>query len=104
MAFSEYMNFNIEPNTHSTKVDNNYLFIGSAKMAIQVLAKANVRPENIMFLNLICAPEGLKALTDEYPQVQVVTGAIDDCLDENRFIVPGLGDYGDRYYGTEGSI
>jgi len=77
---------------------------GSAKMAIQVLAKANVRPENIMFLNLICAPEGLKALTDEYPQVQVVTGAIDDCLDENRFIVPGLGDYGDRYYGTEGSI
>ena len=81
-----------------------YVFIGSAKMAIQVLAKVNVRPENIMFLNLICAPEGLKALTDEYPQVQVVTGAIDDCLDENRFIVPGLGDYGDRYYGTEGSI
>ena len=39
-------------------------------MAIQVLAKANVRPENIMFLNLICAPEGLKALTDEYPQVE----------------------------------
>ena len=87
-----------------TNVANNSLFIGSAKMAIQVLAKANVRPENIMFLNLICAPEGLKALTDEYPQVQVVTGAIDDCLDENRFIVPGLGDYGDRYYGTEGSI
>ena len=91
-------------NVRGTKVANNYLFLGSAKMAIQVLAKANVRPENIMFLNLICAPEGLKALTDEYPQVQVVTGAIDDCLDENRFIVPGLGDYGDRYYGTEGSI
>ena len=40
-------------------------------MAIQVLMEANVLPENIMFLNLICAPEGLKALTDEYPQVQV---------------------------------
>lgn len=73
---------------------------GSAKMAIQVLVESDVRPENIMFLNLICAPEGLKALTEEYPQVQVVTGAIDDFLNEDRFIVPGLGDYGDRYYGT----
>ena len=35
--------------------------------------------------------------------LQVVTGAIDECLNEDRFIVPGLGDYGDRYYGTEGS-
>eukprot|EP00093_Oithona_nana_P006740 06740.XXX_128766_130599_1 [CDS] Oithona nana genome sequencing. len=73
---------------------------GSAKMAISVLVDSGVCLENIMFLNLICAPEGLKALTEEYPQVQVVTGAIDDHLDEHRFIVPGLGDYGDRYYGT----
>ena len=71
-----------------------------AKMAISVLVDSGVLTENIMFLNLICAPEGLKALTEEYPQVQVVTGAIDDRLDEHRFIVPGLGDYGDRYYGT----
>ena len=69
-------------------------------MAISVLVDSGVRPENIMFLNLICAPEGLRALTEEYPQVQVVTGAIDECLNEDRFIVPGLGDYGDRYYGT----
>jgi len=69
-------------------------------MAISVLVDSGVCLENIMFLNLICAPEGLKALTEEYPQVQVVTGAIDDHLDEHRFIVPGLGDYGDRYYGT----
>ena len=69
-------------------------------MAISVLLDSGVRPERIMFLNLICAPEGLKALTAEYPQVQVVTGAIDECLNEDRFIVPGLGDYGDRYYGT----
>ena len=76
-------------------------FPGSAKMAMQVLVDSDVRPENVMFLNLICAPEGLKALTSEYPQVQVVTGAIDECLNQDRFIVPGLGDYGDRYYGTE---
>ena len=76
------------------------LSLGSAKMAIKVLMESGVSPANIMFLNLICAPEGLKALTEEYPKVQVVTGAIDKYLNEDRFIVPGLGDYGDRYYGT----
>ena len=70
-------------------------------MAISVLAESGVEPKNIMFLNLICAPEGIEALTSEYPDVQVVTGAIDQCLNEDRFIVPGLGDYGDRYYGTQ---
>lgn len=73
---------------------------GSAKMAISVLVESGVMPENIMFLNLICAPEGLDNLTEEYPQVQIVTGAIDKQLNQHRFIVPGLGDYGDRYYGT----
>ena len=69
-------------------------------MAIKVLIESGVETKNIMFLNLICAPEGIDALTSEYPEVKVVTGAIDDHLDEDRFIVPGLGDYGDRYYGT----
>jgi len=71
---------------------------GSAKMALNVLIESGVSPKNVMFLNLICAPEGLKALTEEYPDVQVVTGAVDECLNKDRFIVPGLGDYGDRYY------
>ena len=69
-------------------------------MAIKVLIESGVDTKNTMFLNLIFAPEGIDALTSEYPEVQVVTGAIDDYLDEERFIVPGLGDYGDRYYGT----
>ena len=43
-------------------------------MAIKVLTESDVLPENIMFLNLICAPEGLEALSKEYPQVKVVTG------------------------------
>ncbi len=70
-------------------------------MAISVLVDSGVEPSNIMFLNLICAPEGLMALSEEYPQVQIITAAIDECLNEQRFIVPGLGDYGDRYYKTE---
>lgn len=74
---------------------------GSAKMAIKVLTECGVLPQNIMFLNLICAPEGIKALHSEYPEVHIITAAIDLKLDEHKFIVPGLGDYGDRYYGTE---
>ena len=70
-------------------------------MAISVLVESGVEPKNIMFLNLICAPEGIDALTSEYPELMVVTGAIDQYLNEDRFIVPGLGDYGDRYYGTQ---
>lgn len=74
---------------------------GSAKMAISVLMESGVEPKNIMFLNLICAPEGIEALIKEFPEVKVVTGAVDQYLNEERFIVPGLGDYGDRYYGTQ---
>jgi uracil phosphoribosyltransferase len=48
-----------------------YPFPGSARMAISVLADSGVEPKNIMFLNLICAPEGINALTAEYPEVQV---------------------------------
>ena len=74
---------------------------GSARLALQVLVDSGVDPKNVMFLNLICAPEGLRQLRQDYPDVQVVTGAIDSHLNEKAYIVPGLGDYGDRYYGTE---
>lgn len=73
---------------------------GSAKRAIAVLIEAGVKEEHIMFLNLVCCPEGIRNLFDAYPKVSVITGAIDYCLNEHKFIVPGLGDYGDRYYGT----
>jgi len=74
---------------------------GSAKMALNVLTKAGVAQHDLMFLNLICCPEGLANLYDEYPNIKVVTGAVDDYLNDQKFVVPGLGDYGDRYYQTE---
>ena len=46
-----------------------YYFIGSARLAVKILVESGVSPKNIMFLNLICAPEGLKALREEYPEV-----------------------------------
>ena len=74
---------------------------GSAKMAISTLmSQFKVDPANIIFANMICAPEGLKAIAEEYPQVRIVTVAIDDHLNDEKFIVPGLGDYGDRFFNT----
>ena len=71
---------------------------GSAVDAIrQIKAKGG---KNIRFLCIIAAPEGLEALTKAHPDVQVYCAALDDCLNENKYIVPGLGDAGDRIYGT----
>lgn len=50
---------------------------------------------------VIAAPEGIKAIHQEFPDVEIFTAAIDDHLNEVKYIVPGLGDYGDRYFGTD---
>lgn len=74
---------------------------GSCVLAISVLIeKYNVKEENIYFLNVVSCPEGIKKLTTTYPKVHIVTSAIDECLNEHKYIVPGLGDFGDRYFGT----
>jgi uracil phosphoribosyltransferase len=73
---------------------------GSVKMAISVLQKAGVSPSRIIFLNLLSCPEGIKAVHEDYPDVTIVTGTIDEALNEHKYITPGLGDLGDRYYGT----
>jgi uracil phosphoribosyltransferase len=76
---------------------------GSAKMALDVLVQAGVDLEKVVFCNMICAPEGLRALAedDRYAKVKIVTAFVDECLNEHKFIVPGLGDYGDRFFNTQ---
>ena len=56
---------------------------------------------NIRFVCLVACPEGLERFCGEHPDVPVYTAAIDDGLDENSYIIPGLGDAGDRYFGTD---
>ena len=73
---------------------------GSCKMAIQSLIDAGVSPENITFLNVISCPEGLKSLGAAFPSVKVITACVDDGMNEHKYIVPGLGDYGDRFFNT----
>ncbi len=74
---------------------------GSAICAIQVLLKNGVKEENIIFVNLISCPEGISALCTAHPKVRVVTGEMDRCLDSRKYIIPGVGDFGDRYFGTD---
>lgn len=73
---------------------------GSALLAIDALVKRNVKPENIKFLCLVSAPEGVKAMQERYPEVDIYTAAIDERLNEDWYILPGLGDAGDRLFGT----
>lgn len=73
---------------------------GSAMMAVDVILSRGVAQNRILFLNLIASPEGIKNFKEKYPEVIIVTGVIDQGLDEKSYIVPGLGDFGDRYYCT----
>ncbi|GAA6012520.1 hypothetical protein JCM8202_003357 [Rhodotorula sphaerocarpa] len=71
---------------------------GSAIKAVEVLIDHGVPQERIIFLNLVSCPEGLKAMHTAYPHVKVVTAWVDDGLDAHKYIAPGLGDFGDRYF------
>lgn len=73
---------------------------GSANMALRELIKRGVKEENVIFVNVIACPEGIRALQKKYPGVRVVTTCIDPLMDGNKYIKPGLGDFGDRYYST----
>ena len=72
---------------------------GSAIAAIDFLKKRGCR--NIIMMNIIGCPEGVKAVQDAHPDVDIYVAAIDEKLNEHAYIVPGLGDAGDRIFGTK---
>ena len=72
---------------------------GSADDAISFLKSQGAK--NIRFISLISAPEGLERILKKYPDVSIITAAVDEKLNDDAFIVPGLGDAGDRYFGTD---
>mmetsp|Transcript_141671 Transcript_141671/g.200640 ORF Transcript_141671/g.200640 Transcript_141671/m.200640 type:complete len:237 (-) Transcript_141671:167-877(-) len=74
---------------------------GSAAKAIEVLIEAGVDEGAIVFLNIISCPEGLRALTGQFPKIKIVTAEVDSHLDDKKYIIPGIGDFGDRYFGTD---
>jgi uracil phosphoribosyltransferase len=71
---------------------------GSAAQALDLIKEAGGRDTRMICV--VAAPEGVKLLEDRHPEVRIFTAALDDGLDERSFIVPGLGDFGDRLFGT----
>ena len=72
---------------------------GSSSAAIQMLKDKGVK--NIRLMCMIAAPDGVKKMQEDHPDVDVYIGALDDHLNEHGYIVPGLGDAGDRIFGTK---
>ena len=71
---------------------------GSAAQAVEVLLKAGA--QDIVHVCVVAAPEGVRLLNERFPQVRIVAASIDRGLNDRKFILPGLGDFGDRLYGT----
>lgn len=72
---------------------------GSAIMAVDALKKRGAK--SIKFVCLVAAPEGVKALREAHPDIDIFAASLDDHLNEDGYIVPGLGDAGDRLFGTK---
>lgn len=101
----------LQPHTYFLKVpkstpDRDVILIdpmlatgGSAVAAANKLKEIGAK--NIKFLCLIAAPEGVKNFCEKHPDIEVYTAALDKCLNEKGYIVPGLGDAGDRLFGTK---
>ncbi|MCK0745390.1 uracil phosphoribosyltransferase [Chromohalobacter nigrandesensis] len=73
---------------------------GSAIMAVRELLERGVPEHNIIFANVLTSPEGLARLESTYPNLTIVTSSVEKRLNEEAFMVPGIGDFGDRYFGT----
>lgn len=73
---------------------------GSAAAAVEFLKKRGARSRNIKFLCLLCSPKGIEVLQQSDPEVAIYTASIDESLNERGYILPGLGDAGDRLFGT----
>jgi uracil phosphoribosyltransferase len=73
----------------------------SAIKSIAILMNQGIAEKNIYFLSLLSAPEGIDEITAAYPRIKIYTASVDERLNEKDYIVPGLGDAGDRLYRTK---
>jgi uracil phosphoribosyltransferase len=74
---------------------------GTALAALRLLIDNGVREDRIVFVSLLSAPEGIAAVHARHPQLRIVTSSVEQRLNENAYMVPGIGDFGDRYFGTD---
>lgn len=90
----------ITPSTDVLILDPMIATGGSGKVALDRLKEQGADPFRILYVGIIASREGLSFLKSIAPQMKVVVGDVDDKLNDKKFIVPGLGDFGDRYFGT----
>lgn len=72
----------------------------SAKEAVNLFLRKGIAIENLTFVSILSCPEGINLLTDLYPELKIITAKIDERLNNKGYIVPGLGDAGDRLFNT----
>ena len=90
----------ISPETLVIILDPMIATAGSSLLALQRLKERGVAAPQILLAGFIAAPEGLNGIKKNFPEVKVKVVAVDEKLNAQKFIVPGLGDFGDRYFGT----
>ncbi len=73
---------------------------GSAVAAVDIIKKLGTEAKNICLVSIISAPEGIQRVNEQHPGVRIYTAAVDERLNDKAYIVPGLGDAGDRTFGT----
>lgn len=73
---------------------------GTGLATIKILTQLGIKEEKIIFASIINSTHGINAIKTEFPKITILQAGIDKILNKDKFIVPGLGDFGDRYYGT----
>ena len=74
---------------------------GTAVATLEILTKRGITQDSIVFAGVIAAPEGIAQVKKHFPNVTLIIAVTDEKLNDAKFILPGLGDFGDRYFGTE---
>lgn len=92
--------FNFPEKTYVYILDPMLATGGSAIAAIKLFADMNVPVSNITFISLIAAPEGIENINSQFENINTITASLDECLNSIGYILPGLGDAGDRTFNT----
>uniref|UniRef100_A0A8C9ZA80 uridine/cytidine kinase n=1 Tax=Sander lucioperca TaxID=283035 RepID=A0A8C9ZA80_SANLU len=88
---------------HVILMDSTVSTGAAAMMAVRVLLDHEVQEENIALVSLLMAELGVHSVAYAFPKVKIITTAVDKSLDDLLHVIPGIGDFGDRYFGTDGS-
>lgn len=77
---------------------------GTVPAVIRLLLEKGVPEGNIVFVDFITVPEGIDAVCRRHPKVRIVTSSVEERLNENAYMIPGIGDFGDRFFGTDRGV